>query len=84
MTSPDQPELGRFTPEQFEAMSHGIAPTSSLGIARGLRAVLDEICSSHDAGESKYGKWEDWILDCDVPAKDLPRLVEIFQKAAVQ
>lgn len=45
-----------------------------VGIERGLRAVLDEICYSNEE--------PDWILDSWVYVSDLPRLVEISQKAA--
>lgn len=50
---------------------------SQLDIARGLRAVLDELCFTTYPGE--------WTINEQTVAKDtdLPRLVEIFQKAAV-
>jgi hypothetical protein len=75
----------KLTPEEREGVHHFLmgmrdgrmdAEFQSI-VERGLRAVLDEIWDCGSEGDT-------WHIDRGLPKSDLPRLVELFQKAAVE
>lgn len=71
----DEPKKYILTPELSDRMAEKVMSDMTQGmIERGLRAVLDEIyeCESGAKGFNQGG-WTE---------SDIPRLVELFQKAA--